>query len=408
MIKFIIKKAIKNYTNTADPKIRTAYGKLAGIIGILTNSILAVSKFIVGLITGSLAISADGFNNLSDASSSIMTLIGFKLASKPEDKEHPYGHARMEYLTALVISFVILIIGGNFFRLSISKIFNPVNIHYTVAAIAILIISILVKLWQATFYKTASKAINSSALKAAAVDSRNDALATFFLLIGIAINKVTGLNIDGFLGMLIAVIIIISGISLIKETGNIILGKAPDPCLVLAIKEKILSYDGIYGIHDMVMHDYGPGRIFVTVHIEIDSKEDIMYSHELIDRIEHEVSEKFKINLVAHMDPIAVDDPLISLFKEQISDICELIDGIESFHDLRAVNGKNRINIIFDVICNHDCKYSDDEIKNIFNIELNNRKHFIKTQMAENNLDFNDNVTINTVITVDSGFPNLC
>ena len=156
------------------------------------------------------------------------------------------------------------------------------------------------------------------------------------------------------------------------------------------------------------MHDYGPGRIFVTVHIEIDSKEDIMYSHELIDRIEHEVSEKFKINLVAHMDPIAVDDPLISLFKEQISDICELIDGIESFHDLRAVNGKNRINIIFDVICNHDCKYSDDEIKNIFNIELNNRKHFIKTQMAENNLDFNDNVTINTVITVDSGFPNLC
>ena len=208
--------------------------------------------------------------------------------------------------------------------------------------------------------------------------------------------------------MLIAVIIIISGISLIKETGNIILGKAPDPCLVLAIKEKILSYDGIYGIHDMVMHDYGPGRIFVTVHIEIDSKEDIMYSHELIDRIEHEVSEKFKINLVAHMDPIAVDDPLISLFKEQISDICELIDGIESFHDLRAVNGKNRINIIFDVICNHDCKYSDDEIKNIFNIELNNRKHFIKTQMAENNLDFNDNVTINTVITVDSGFPNLC
>lgn len=407
MTGFLLKKFIKDYKNVENPQVRISYGKFSGIVGIITNIMLSIIKIIAGILSSSIAIVADGFNNLTDASSSIMTLVGFKLASKPEDKNHPYGHARMEYLTGLMISLLILILGAVFLKASIEKIIHPISINYSVVSIIILAVSIIIKLWQYRFYLFTSRSIDSQTLKAAAIDSRNDVLATGIILLGIMISKITGYNLDGFLGVLIGIIILLSGISLIKETSNLLLGKAPDPIFVKIIKDKILSYDGIYGIHDMVIHDYGPGRIFATVHIEVDSRKDILVSHELVDFIENQISQEFNINLVAHMDPIIIDDPLINALSSELSCICSLIPGVKSFHDLRVVEGKSRTNVIFDIIKEASCPLDDEGLLNIFNVEINNRKKFIKKKVNSEGKDFDENIKLKAIITIDTDFADI-
>lgn len=362
MNNFLYKTFIKDYENYNDPKVREEYGKLAGIVGVVSNLIICTIKIVAGLLASSISIIADGINNLADAASSVITLIGFKLAAMPEDEEHPYGHARIEYIAGLIVSIIIIFVGFSLAKESVTNIFNPVDVHFTNLTIVILVVSILLKLWQATFNYSAGEKINSTALKATAADSRNDCLSTGAVLVSALIAKFTGLNIDAYLGVAVAAFIIFSGIGLIKETISPLLGESPDEDLVRDIAECALAYDGVLGIHDLVVHNYGPGKIFASIHIEVDADNDIMESHDLVDNIEKELSEKHRIILVAHLDPIKIDCPIIEEIKEPLEICIAGIEGIRNIHDLRCVPGPTHTNIIFDVVMEHGCKYTEKEI----------------------------------------------
>ena len=362
MGKFLIRALIKDYENTSDPKVREQYGKLAGIVGIISNLLLCIMKIAVGLVAKSIAIIADGINNLADASSSIITLAGFKLASMPEDENHPYGHARIEYLSGLFVSIVIIIIGVQLFRSSIGKILHPDPVQSYTATILILIAAILVKLWQSFFNVHIGKKIKSVTLMATAADSRNDVIATSAVLVSILVSHFTGLQIDGYMGCLVALFIIWSGIKLVRETISPLLGEAPDQEMVTAIKEIMQREPGILGVHDLMVHNYGPGKIFASIHIEVDADGDLMKSHDMIDNIERIVKESLHIQFVAHMDPIRTSDPLIMKMRAVIADALLPLDGVEDIHDFRIVTGPTHTNIIFDVVLSTDCKMREDEI----------------------------------------------
>ncbi len=362
MGKFLIRALIKDYENTSDPKVREQYGKLAGIVGIISNLLLCIMKIAVGLVAKSIAIIADGINNLADASSSIITLAGFKLASMPEDENHPYGHARIEYLSGLFVSIVIIIIGVQLFRSSIGKILHPDPVQSNTATILILIAAILVKLWQSFFNVHIGKKIKSVTLMATAADSRNDVIATSAVLVSILVSHFTGLQIDGYMGCLVALFIIWSGIKLVRETISPLLGEAPDQEMVTAIKEIMQREPGILGVHDLMVHNYGPGKIFASIHIEVDADGDLMKSHDMIDNIERIVKESLHIQFVAHMDPIRTSDPLIMKMRAVIADALLPLDGVEDIHDFRIVTGPTHTNIIFDVVLSTDCKMREDEI----------------------------------------------
>lgn len=359
---FLLKKFIKDYENVKEPKVRENYGKLAGVVGIISNTLLCAMKILVGIVSGSIAIIADGINNLADASSSIITLIGFKLASLPEDEEHPYGHARIEYLTGLVVSVLIIIVGIQLLQTSVEKILNPSIMNYSISTIIVLILAIIIKIWQASFNVSLGKRINSVALLATGADSRNDVISTTVVLLSVIIGQLTSLAVDGYIGCLVALFIIWSGISLVKETISPLLGEAPDPELVQTIADLSSEYPGVLGIHDLVVHNYGPGKIFASIHIEVDAKGDLMESHDLIDNIEKEISEKLKIYLVAHMDPINTHDPLLEKVATIVTREIEKIEGIDSYHDLRAVIGPSHTNIIFDVVQTPGIKINQKEI----------------------------------------------
>lgn len=319
-------------------------------------------KIAVGLVAKSIAIIADGINNLADASSSIITLAGFKLASMPEDENHPYGHARIEYLSGLFVSIVIIIIGVQLFRSSIGKILHPDPVQSNTATILILIAAILVKLWQSFFNVHIGKKIKSVTLMATAADSRNDVIATSAVLVSILVSHFTGLQIDGYMGCLVALFIIWSGIKLVRETISPLLGEAPDQEMVTAIKEIMQREPGILGVHDLMVHNYGPGKIFASIHIEVDADGDLMKSHDMIDNIERIVKESLHIQFVAHMDPIRTSDPLIMKMRAVIADALLPLDGVEDIHDFRIVTGPTHTNIIFDVVLSTDCKMREDEI----------------------------------------------
>ncbi|WP_027399437.1 cation diffusion facilitator family transporter [Anaerovorax odorimutans] len=363
MRKLLIKTFIKNYENVKDPKVRESYGKLAGAVGIFSNLLLCIMKLSIGFFVSSIAIIADGINNLADASSSIITLIGFKLAAMPEDEEHPYGHARIEYLTGLFISFIIIILGFKLLTSSFDKILHPDPLKFSIITVIILIISILIKIWQCLFNIKTGKEINSSALKATGTDSKNDVIATSAVLISIIIARLTNLQLDGYMGCLVALFIMYSGIQLIKETSSPLLGQAPDSELVNEIEKRINSYDEVLGIHDLAVHDYGPGRIFASVHVEVDAYGDLIASHDIIDNIEKSVNKDLKINLVAHMDPVDTKDPLVFELKEKIKNIIEPIVGVLDIHDLRIVSGYTHTNIVFDVVISSKCKLTQLELK---------------------------------------------
>lgn len=365
MTNFLFKTFIKDYENTGDPAVRERYGNFAGIVGIISNVFLCTIKILIGFIANSIAIIADGFNNLADASSSVITLVGFRLAAIPEDEEHPYGHARIEYLTGLLVSAIIIVLGFQLLKTSFVKILNPEPSDFSMLTLAVLVLAILIKVWQALFYVAAGKRINSVALTATGADSRNDVIATTAVLISAVIGKFTDLQLDGIMGCVVALFIIWSGIQLVRETSSPLLGEAPDPELVDSILKGAAEHEGVIGTHDLMVHNYGPGRIFASIHIEIDADSDIMESHDMIDNIERELSRDLKIHLVVHMDPVKLNDPLVNDMRKILGDTIAPIEGVYGLHDLRVVPGPTHTNIIFDVVMSPDCKVSQDEIKDI-------------------------------------------
>lgn len=370
MRKFLIKTFIKDYENIKEPKVRERYGNLAGAVGIVTNLILCASKLAIGMIIGSIAIIADGVNNLTDTASSAITLVGFKLAAMPSDAEHPYGHARFEYLTGMVVSLMIILLGIKLFTTSLDKVLHPDPLEFSLISLVILAVAIAMKIWQAMFYVKTGEAIQSSTLKATGMDSRNDVIATAAILISILIGKFTGLQLDGYMGCLVALFILYSGIQLVRETSSPLLGKAPDPSLVKEIEERICSQQGVLGIHDLVVHDYGPGRIFASVHVEVDAHGDLIESHDMIDNIERTISEDLRLHLVIHMDPLETHDPLTMELKENLKVILSGFEGVVGFHDLRIVAGYTHTNIIFDIVVSPECKLTEDYIKSFVEQEL--------------------------------------
>ncbi|MEY8368494.1 cation diffusion facilitator family transporter [Anaerovoracaceae bacterium 42-11] len=366
MTDFLCKRFVKNHENTKEPQVREGYGKLASVVGIISNAILCIAKILVGLISGSIAIIADGINNLADASSSVITLAGFKLSAMPEDEEHPYGHARIEYITGMIVSVLIVVVGVELIKSSIDKILHPEPLEFSWSIVIVLILAILLKIWQAMFNIKVGKKINSVALTATGADSRNDVISTAAVLFSIIIGKMANIQIDGYMGVLVALFIIWSGIGLIKETSSPLLGEAPDPDLVAAISEMASDFDGVLGIHDLVVHNYGPGKIFASIHIEVDANGDLMESHDMVDNIERQLSKKLHIVLTAHMDPIKIDDPIVALMNEVTAKVTDSLDGISNVHDLRVVPGPTHTNIIFDVVVNPSCKLSNKEIHQTF------------------------------------------
>lgn len=365
MGKLFIKLFIKNHENTSDPRVRESYGKFAGIVGIISNLVLCIMKILIGILSRSIAIVADGINNLADASSSIMTLVGFKLAARPEDESHPYGHARIEYLTGLFISILIIIIGIQLFKTSVGKILEPAELQFSYVTIAVLAAAIVIKLWQTFFNISIGKRINSVTLMATGADSRNDVISTSAVLVSVLVGKFTGLVIDGYMGCLVALFIIWSGIQLVRETSSPLLGEAPDAHLVSAITETVMREPGVLGIHDLMVHNYGPGKIFASIHIEVDADGDLMKSHDMIDNIERIVKETLHIEFVAHMDPVKTNDPLINKLRSVIGDAFAPLKGVESIHDFRIVPGPTHTNLIFDVVLSAGCSYTEKEIKEL-------------------------------------------
>lgn len=372
MKKLLVKIFIKDYKNTKSEIVRSKYGALAGAVGIVTNMFLAIFKVVIGIIAVSPAIIADGINNLSDGLSSIITLVGFKLSTKAADKDHPFGHQRIEYISGLIISFIILAIGFSLGKESISGIIDlikgkakPLNISNPFLIIGCLVLSILVKCWQAVFYKKMGKDIDSSSLKASSSDSLNDCITTFAVLISTIIFIVSKekVNIDSIAGLIVAIFIIFSSIDLIKDTVNPLLGNIPSDEEVKEISEKIKSYQGILGIHDLVVHSYGPNINYVTVHAEVSREVDVMESHELIDTIERDFRNNLGIDLTIHMDPIEVHDEYTLEIKEKVREILKDIDPKLEFHDFRVVKGPNKSNILFDVVMPIDYPITAKELK---------------------------------------------
>lgn len=378
MSKLFKKLFIKNYQDVENPNVRASYGKSAGILGIIANVFLFAIKLFAGIITGSIAIIADAINNLTDFLTSIITLVGFKLSNAPADKEHPFGHARIEYITALLVSIFILTIGIEVGRTGIDKIINGSNTTFTITACIILAVSILTKLLLSIIFKDLGKSINSEALFAMSQDSRNDTISTFIILLSAIVSMKFNIYIDGYLSVAIAILIIISAISLIKSTISPLLGEPPKKEFIQQIEKKILSYDGIMGIHDLVVHNYGPLKTFATVHIEVDAKVDVMISHELSDNIERDFSKELNVFLVCHLDPIVTDDEETNMLKEKITKLLKGFDNRLNLHDFRLVHGVNHSNIIFDVLIPYDTKYDEDSIRFFVDEELKkyNKKYF--------------------------------
>lgn len=368
----LIRKFIKNHTDTKNEKVRNSYGFLAGIVGLFTNIILFIIKFSVGLITSSISIMADAFNNLSDAASSLITIFGFKLSSMPADKEHPFGHGRIEYLSALIVAFMVMLVGIQFVKSSFQKIINPEPVTFELIPFILLLISIGLKVWLSRFNKFMGEKINSSALKATSVDALGDVFTSSCVALSFLAAKFTTIPIDGYIGMVVALFIVYSGFTLIKDTINPLLGEAPDPELVESIHQMVLSYDNILGTHDLIVHNYGPGKCMASIHAEIPSDISVVKIHEIIDKAEREISKYLNIYLVIHIDPICVIEGEVQEAYDEILRLVNEIDHIESIHDFRVVGEGEVKNLIFDLVIDTSKKleYSDDELKEKINSNI--------------------------------------
>ena len=362
MIEFLIRRFVPDWQQVQRTDVRERYGTLAAAVGILSNIFLCIIKGLIGLFSGSIAVTADAVNNLSDAGSSVITLLAFKIAGKPADEEHPYGHARMDYISGMAVSFIIILLGLELMGSSFEKILHPEEVGVSALTYLVLIVSIAVKLWQGMFNRNLGKRISSEALQATAADSLNDVFSTGAVLLSTLVYQFTAIPIDGWVGMLVAIFITVSGVKLIMETGSPLLGQAPDPQMVRELEEKITAYDGVIGIHDLQVHNYGPGRVFATVHAEVPANRDILVSHDIIDNIEREVGHEMNLNLVIHMDPVVTDDERLNQLHAQVQQIVAGIDSNLSMHDFRAVFGPTHTNLVFDVVVPPGFSLSDSEL----------------------------------------------
>lgn len=387
MTKLLIKLFIEEPDNTADPRVRGLYGRLAGGVGVASNLLLFLLKMMIGIVTRSISIMADAVNNLSDCASSVITLAGFKLSGMPADEQHPYGHARFEYISGLVVSFLILAIGFQFLVSSVRKIRNPEPVAFLPAVAVILIVSIAVKLWQGRFNRRIGDIISSTALRATAADSRNDVITTAVVLSGAVAERFTGLRLDGWMGLAVAAFILVSGVKLVIETLDPLLGMAPDEELVGNIEERILGYDSVLGLHDLIVHNYGPGRCFASVHVEVPADQDILVSHDIIDNIERDFANGLGIELVIHLDPIVTDNERLSGYRDYVEQAVHSIDPVLSIHDFRMVEGKTHTNLIFDIVLPPRYHIADDVLRKMLGHSV--------TQLKEN---------LYCVITVDRSY----
>lgn len=355
---------IKDRRNYDSPAVRQAYGVLSGAVGIGLNILLFLGKWIAGTVSGSIAITADAFNNLSDAGSSIITLIGFRLSGQAPDPEHPFGHGRMEYISGLLVSVAILVMGFELIWSSFGKLRNPEPIESSALVFVILIASILVKLYMFYYNRSLSKKLDSAAMKATSVDSLSDTVATTLVLIATVISRYTGLILDGWFGILVGLFILYTGGSTLKETVDLLLGQPPKQEFIDEIKKIVLGHSLVYGVHDLIVHDYGPGRVMISLHAEVAVDGDIQDIHEQIDHIEHELQEKLHCSATIHMDPIVTDDREVLAMKAKVEEIVHSLDASFSIHDFRMVKGTTRTNLIFDVEVPRKTSYTDNEIMN--------------------------------------------
>lgn len=363
MTEWLVRHFVRNFTDTGDPTVRTRFGQFAGIVGIVCNVLLCLAKGTIGMLAGSLSIVADAVNNLSDAASNIVSLLGFKLASRPADPEHPYGHGRYEYLAGLVVAALVLAIGINLVGSSIEKIVNPTPVEFNAVLVTILVLSIVVKLWMASFNRSIGKRIGSETLEATAVDSRNDVISTAAVLVSSIVAHVADIQLDGLVGAAVGLFIVWSGIGLVRDTVNPLLGQAPSPELVEHIRTKIMSYPGVLGTHDLMVHDYGPGRQFASAHVEMAAEADPLESHDLIDNIEQDFKSDGGLVVTLHYDPIVTDDPTVTNMRNWIDQAVKIIDPRITIHDLRCVPGPTHTNVIFDCVRPADLPLSENALR---------------------------------------------
>ena len=364
MTDFLVRHFVPNYSAVENTAVRTSYGILAGVTGIFCNFLLFAIKLVTGLVLRSVSVTADAFNNLSDAGSSIITLIGFRLSGQEPDPEHPFGHGRMEYISGLLVSVAILVMGFELIGSSIGKLRSPEPIESSALVFGILIASILVKLYMFFYNHSLSKKIESAAMKATSVDSLSDTVATTLVLIATLISKYTGLLLDGWFGILVGLFILYTGGSTLKETIDLLLGQPPKQEFIDEVKEIVLGHSMVHGVHDLIVHDYGPGRVMISLHAEVDVNGDIQDIHEQIDHIEHELQEKLHCSATIHMDPIVTDDKEVLAMKAKVEEMVHFLDESFSMHDFRMVRGSTRTNLIFDVEVPRKTSYTDNEIVN--------------------------------------------
>lgn len=370
MTDLILRIFVRDHKNTEDPAVRDKYGRVAGAVGIVTNFLLFLMKIIVGTVFHSVSVTADAVNNLTDSGSSVVTLIGFKMASKPADEKHPFGHARIEYLSGVIVSFIVIFLGLQLGMSSIEKILTPEENALTPVALVVLVISILAKLWQCLFYRKVGRMIKSESVEATSKDSRNDVIATSVVLLGAVITMLTGVNLDGYMGAAVALFIVFSGVQLTISTADPLLGQAPEGELVQTITEKMLSYPGIIGMHDLAVHNYGVGRCFASAHCEVDAKNDILVSHDLIDNIERDFSRDLCIHMVIHLDPVIVGDARTDALHRKVQSLVTALYPTVTIHDFRVIWGVTHSNIVFDAAVPFSVKDSDAVITQKLEAEI--------------------------------------
>jgi len=360
---FLVKKFVKKHEEINDIKVRESYGTLSSVVGIICNIILFIAKFIMGTLANSISIVSDAFNNLSDCASCVVTLFGYKMAAKPADKDHPFGHGRFEYLTSLVIAMVIVLVGFELFMGSFDKIFHPSKLEYSYVVLTTLIISIAVKIWMGLFNRKLGKRINSGTMLATSKDSINDVVATFATMVALVASLWTDAPLDGIMGIVVSLFILMSGFDIVKETVDVLLGQPADEKLVEQLKTMVEENPYALGMHDLIIHSYGPGNLIGSVHIEVDGKGNIMEIHDVIDELERDIYEELNVRITIHMDPVEMDNEHLNECRTMMIDIVKGIDGNLSLHDFRMVSGPSHTNLIFDVLIPYDCKLSEKFIK---------------------------------------------
>lgn len=361
MTDFLVKQFIPDYENTEEINVRTRYGVLSSMVGIVCNLFLFGIKLAIGLILNSISVMADAFNNLSDAASSIIGFVGVKMAEKPADEHHPFGHGRIEYISAFIVAFLVIQVGFSLLKTSVKKVIHPEQISFQMVSVVILFLSVGLKLWLGMFNQKLGKRIQSKVMLATAADSLGDVLTTLATIVSIMIFRIWGWNLDGVVGLMVSAVVMLAGYNIAKDTLEPLIGEAIDPKLYEEISNYVESFDGIVGTHDLIIHNYGPSRSMASIHAEVPNDVDVQVSHEIIDRIEHEAYARFHLSLVIHMDPVETKDQHVLAFKEMLKEVLEEVDFRLEFHDFRVVDGRERVNLIFDLVVPRDYQYSQYE-----------------------------------------------